>query len=287
MKIKSSRKTEQADDPVVFETLSQRPVVAWPTVILLLGAYALYGCSVFAYVQGAMPLLWAIVLNTVAAYLSFTPAHEASHNTVSTHRRLNEWVGRLSTALQSPVPFFRTFRYIHMQHHRFTNDRDRDPDIYVGTGPAWLLPLKWATLDLSYFFYYFRPSVFRTRPLSERRELFLALMFGMVIFALVALAGWVEYYLLLFFLPTRITVVILALTFDFLPHYPHQMLATDDPYQSTKNRTGMKWLLTPLLLYQNYHLVHHLYPTVPFYRYIKVWRARKQYHESRLAVYDG
>lgn len=286
MKIKSSRKTEQADDPVVFETLSQRPVVAWPTVILLLGAYALYGCSVFAYVQGAMPLLWAIVLNTVAAYLSFTPAHEASHNTVSTHRRLNEWVGRLSTALQSPVPFFRTFRYIHMQHHRFTNDRDRDPDIYVGTGPAWLLPLKWATLDLSYFFYYFRPSVFRTRPLSERRELFLALMFGMVIFALVALAGWVEYYLLLFFLPTRITVVILALTFDFLPHYPHQMLATDDPYQSTKNRTGMKWLLTPLLLYQNYHLVHHLYPTVPFYRYIKVWRARKQYHESRLAVYD-
>jgi fatty acid desaturase len=286
MKIKSSRRIEQADDPVVFETLSQRPVVAWPTVILLLGAYALYGCSVFAYVQGAMPLLWAIVLNTVAAYLSFTPAHEASHNTVSTHRRLNEWVGRLSTALQSPVPFFRTFRYIHMQHHRFTNDRDRDPDIYVGTGPAWLLPLKWATLDLSYFFYYFRPSVFRTRPLSERRELFLALMFGMVIFALVALAGWVEYYLLLFFLPTRITVVILALTFDFLPHYPHQMLATDDPYQSTKNRTGMKWLLTPLLLYQNYHLVHHLYPTVPFYRYIKVWRARKQYHESRLAVYD-
>ena len=33
-------------------------------------------------------------------------------------------------------------------------------------------------------------------------------------------------------------------------------------------------------MYQNYHLVHHLYPTVPFYRYGKVWKAREQYHRE-------
>ena len=49
----------------------------------------------------------------------------------------------------SPVPFFRMFRYIHMQHHRFTNDGERDPDHYAGRGSKWLLPLRWATLDLS------------------------------------------------------------------------------------------------------------------------------------------
>jgi len=43
----------------------------------------------------------------------------------------------------------------------------------------------------------------------------------------------------------------------------------------------MEWLLTPVLLYQNYHLVHHLYPTVPFYRYISIWRARLSFHESQ------
>ena len=30
----------------------------------------------------------------------------------------------------------------------------------------------------------------------------------------------------------------------------------------------MRWLF----LFQNYHLIHHLYPSVPFYRYLKIWR---------------
>jgi fatty acid desaturase len=97
----------------------------------------------------------------------------------------------------------------------------------------------------------------------------------------VTLAGWLEYYLLLFFIPTRITVLGLALAFDFLPHYPHQAQCEDAPFRCTSNRVGMEWLLTPVLLYQNYHLVHHLYPTVPFYRYISIWRARQRHHESQ------
>ena len=68
---------------------------------------------------------------------------------------------------------------------------------------------------------------------------------------------------------------------DFLPHFPHETLAKDDRYQSTSNRVGMEWLLTPLFVYQNYHLVHHLYPTVPFYRTIKVWNAQKTFHEAQ------
>jgi len=271
----------QADEPVLFQALIQRPKIAWPTVMLLVAAFAMFGLSTFAYVQGVLPLFWAILFNTIAAYLSFTPAHDASHNAVSTNRQINEWVGRVSTAALSPVPFFRIFRYVHMQHHRFTNDETKDPDVYVATGPRWLLPLRWATLDLNYFYYYFKPSVFMGRPKSERRELYLAVLFGVVVFAVVTLMGGFEYYLLLFLLPTRITVIFLALTFDFLPHYPHQAHAKDEPFRCTSNRVGMEWLLTPVLLYQNYHLVHHLYPTVPFYRYLKVWKAKKHYHESQ------
>ncbi len=270
-----------AEESRLFKRLTQRPRIAWPTVMVLAAAYGIFGLSTFAYVEGYLPLGWAILLNTIAAYLSFTPAHEASHNAVSTNRQVNEWIGRFATVLQSPVPFFRTFRYIHMQHHRFANDEARDPDYYVGTGPRWLLPFKWATLDLNYFNYYFRPSVFMERPRSERRELYLAVIFGVAVFSAVTLAGWLEYYLLLFLIPTRINVVFLSLTFDFLPHYPHHAHATDEPFRCTSNRVGMEWLLTPVLLYQNYHLVHHLYPTVPFYRYIKVWNAKKQYHESQ------
>jgi fatty acid desaturase len=36
-----------------------------------------------------------------------------------------------------------------------------------------------------------------------------------------------------------------------------------------------------LFIYQNYHLVHHLYPTAPFYRNLKLWHAKKQFHEAQ------
>ena len=124
---------DQSDDPALFKALSQRPSVAWPTVLLVFVAYGLFGASTFAYVQGELPLVWAILLNSIAAYISFTPTHDASHHAVSANHQLNDWIGRVATALQSPVPFFRTFRYIHMQHHRFTNDKAKDPDIYVAT----------------------------------------------------------------------------------------------------------------------------------------------------------
>ena len=272
---------DQTDDPLLFEALTRRPKIAWPTVMLLVAAFAIFGLSTFAYVEGALSLFWAILFNTTAAYISFTPAHDASHNAVSTNRHLNQWVGRIATALLSPVPFFRTFRYVHMQHHRFANDETKDPDVYVGSGPRWLLPFKWATLDLNYFYYYLKPSVFMERPESERREMYLAFLFGVLVFTAVTLMGWLDYYLLLFFIPTRITVIFLALTFDFLPHYPHHAHAKDEPFRCTSNRVGMEWLLTPILLFQNYHLVHNLYPTVPFYRYLKVWKAKKHYHESQ------
>lgn len=82
-----------------------------------------------------------------------------------------------------------------MQHHRFTNDQSKDPDVYVSTGPRWLLPFKWATLDLNYFYFYFVKSGFMNRPKSERTELYLAFLFSAIVILAVAFAGWLELYL--------------------------------------------------------------------------------------------
>jgi len=247
------------DDPDLFRALAKKPNIAWPTIMLLIAAFVITGLSTWGYLAGVVSLFWAIVFNTIASYMSFTPTHD----------------------LQSPVPFYRTFRFIHMQHHRFTNEKSKDPDLYTGTGPRWLLPLKWATLDLNYFHFYFIRSHFIQRPKAERRELYLIFISSAIIITAITLAGWLTLYLLLFFIPQRITAMFIAVTFDYLPHYPHHAKGRDQPFQSTSNRVGMEWLLTPILLYQNYHLVHHLYPTVPFYRYIKIWKAKKHYHESQ------
>lgn len=271
---------ELKDDELRFKQLTQRPSIAWPTMLLLLAAISLFIASTTVYLLGGLGLGWAIIITAVASYMAFTVGHDASHNAFSTNKKLNDWAGRISTVLLSPIPFFRMFRYIHMQHHRFANDEVKDPDLYCGKGSKWTLPLRWATLDIHYFTLYLQPGVFLKRSASERRELNIATLFAIATIAFMISMGWGYEYFVLFFIPTRIAVVLLACTFDFLPHYPHEIKASEDPYQATRNRKGFEWLLTPLLLSQNYHLVHHLYPTVPFYRYLGVWRAREVFHQS-------
>jgi len=155
----------------------------------------------------------------------------------------------------------------------------KDPDVYSGMGPKWLLPFRWLTLDFIYFKNYLSPDVFKKRPRKERYEFYFAILFVVSVVTAAALTGWLKYYLLLFFIPTRIAKFFIIIAFDFLPHYPHEAYAKEEPYRCTSNRVGMEWLLTPLFIYQNYHLVHHLYPAIPFYRYIKIWNSRKNYHE--------
>ena len=59
--------------------------------------------------------------------------------------------------------------------------------------------------------------------------------------------------------------------FVFLPHHPADISQHENKYAASTIRKGWEWILTPLMAYHNYHLIHHLYPTVPFYRYLKVW----------------
>ena len=72
--------------------------------------------------------------------------------------------------------------------------------------------------------------------------------------------------------PQRLAIVWLAFAFDYLPHHGLHLRPSEDKLKTTRNRVGGERWLSPVMLYQNYHLVHHLHPLVPFYRYIAVWR---------------
>ena len=75
-------------------------------------------------------------------------------------------------------------------------------------------------------------------------------------------------------LPSRIGLALVGFVFVFLPHHPADISAHDNKYQASTVRQGWEWLLTPLMVFQNYHLIHHLYPNVPFYNYLKIWHLR-------------
>ena len=264
-----------------FKSLSSRPNYAWFTILLLVVAICLFSFGIIAFLLEIVSLPVAVILNSIASYMAFTVMHDASHNSVSRNKLFNDWCGRIATSMLLPAPFFRMFRYVHMQHHRFVNDESKDPDHYASRGAKWLLPLRWATQDIYYFFCYLDPKVFQKRPIGERREFVIAFMFGLILLALIIMQGWTVNFLLLFVLPTRIATLILVFAFDYLPHHPHTEQGVTKPYQATQNRIGLEWLMTPLFLGQNYHLVHHLYPTIPFYLYVSLWRSNIEFHNTQ------
>jgi beta-carotene hydroxylase len=80
--------------------------------------------------------------------------------------------------------------------------------------------------------------------------------------------GHVLDWLFLWFIPTRIAVLILNIFFQWLPHYPFDRT---DRYGNT--RISLWAGGTFLTLQQNLHLMHHLWPSVPFYNYARLFRA--------------
>ena len=266
------------DDETLFKQLTTRPQVAWPTVALFIFVVIGLFTSTYCVFQELIPTWLAIALNTLFTYQAFTVIHDATHNSLSLNKSINNTLGRMAMFILSPVLSFRVMRYVHMQHHRFANDPVKDPDHWVATGAPWTFPFRWLVLDLSYPFYYLNNGVWKSRPKSELQSQLITMTIGILTFVAIYQAGFIMDALLLWLLPARIAIFFLAMAFDFLPHYPHAASAQENQYQASNNRVGFEWLLTPLLLGQNYHLVHHLYPTVPFYRYIKVWRAKEKTH---------
>lgn len=266
------------DDPAAFKALTQRPQIAWPTVALFLVSLALYVSSVVMGVKGLWPVGVSIAINAVCAYWMFTVGHDASHNSLSLYRWLNDGMGRVATLTLLPLPIFKAFRFIHMQHHRFSNEQD-DPDYWVGNGSKLLLPLRCALMDLHYIVWYV-PRL-SSRPKAEILDSLFAAIGGIAVLTWLISSGWGTEVLLFWVLPGRLAIFFLALAFDYWPHSPYKATDAENKYIATSVRSGWEWLLTPLLLSQNYHLVHHLYPLVPFYRYIKVWRARERFHLSK------
>lgn len=247
------------------------PTVAWPTLWLLvtglvmwIGSTALYVADTFAW--------WAVIpINAVAGYLLFTVAHDAGHHSASNVRWFNNLMGRLATPLFALHAAFPVWRFIHMQHHRFTNHDDGvDPDHYTMRGPTWQKPLRWLTIDYHYVTFYL-PKL-RSRPRAEQVEALAFLGLALAVPAALIATGNIVTWLVVLFIPSRLTILFLAWAFDYLPHHGLHHKPDEDKLKTTRNRIGSERLVSPILLYQNYHLVHHLHPVVPFYKYIQVWR---------------
>jgi beta-carotene hydroxylase len=255
---------KQAD----LNKLKSAPPVAWPTVMLFILCTSILGLVWYACIQKTLPLWVGMLINGITAYFLFSVVHDSSHNAVSRNRFLNEALGRIGLIYFAPLAPMDVARYIHMSHHKHTNDPERDPDAF-GHKLDWLFPLRWLNFDYYYAKWFFQKGGDFARRKYTAVALYAAFILGSC--AAIIWAGYGFELLMLWFIPTRISSFLFVLVFSFLTHQPFEILGRDSEYKATALRLGADWFWGPLMTNHNYHLIHHLYPNAPFYTYRQIW----------------
>lgn len=258
--------------------------VAWPTVLFMGSIVAAEIVLWTVVLNGTLAVGWAMPIAVGLAYASFTVMHEASHGNVAGRdrraARIEQLLGWTSGfVLFAPYP---VFRMLHLRHHSHTNDPHEDPDYWVASSSfLGVVARCWTIMPRQYADFLFG-SLGRT---NAGRKVWgsgmIGITFIVTLMAVLFSIGLGREALLLWFVPAWIATGFLAFAFDWLPHHPHTVR---ERFKDTRV------VLFPgaelLLLWQNYHLVHHLYPRIPFYRYGKVFGEIRPYLESKGAPID-
>jgi beta-carotene hydroxylase len=216
---------------------------------LLLVAFTLYG-----YCQSILPIWLCFALNVLALHLAGTVIHDASHNAAHPDRQINAMMGHGSALLLGFA--FPVFTRVHIQHHAHVNDPDNDPDHFVSTGgPLWLIAARFFYHEI----YFFQRKLWKE---NELLEWFLSRAFVATLVYFGCQYGFQEYILRCWFTPALVVGLALGLFFDYLPHRPFK-----EQNRWKNARVYPSPIVNLLILGQNYHLIHHLWPSIPWYKY--------------------
>ncbi|MGI2906924.1 beta-carotene hydroxylase [Tolypothrix sp. VBCCA 56010] len=225
-----------------------------PTLLMLLTAVTMFVLSNFGYWMWEWQHWLCFSVNTIALHIAGTVIHDACHQSAHRNRVINAILGHVSALML--VFAFPVFTRVHLQHHAHVNDPENDPDHYVSTGgPLWLLPVRFLYHEV----FFFQRQLWRK---NELIEWFLSRLFVAVIFYISVQYHFLGYILNFWFIPSAVVGLALGLFFDYLPHRPHE---ERDRWKNA--RVYPNRILNILIMGQNYHLIHHLWPSIPWYNY--------------------
>ncbi|MDF1660728.1 MAG: fatty acid desaturase [Planctomycetota bacterium] len=259
--------------------------VATPT-ILFFSAIVLVEIAVWTLaIQGLLPLAIASVIATVCAYGSFTVMHEASHSNIdggqSHMSALEECLGWISgVILFAP---YSGFRVAHLMHHAHVNEADKDPDHWVAVKHPLAVLFRCSTVSLHYYYQLFVGPISKEEAARETLpSTVIGVLFMLGLCVVLTILDMGHLALFLWVLPAFVAMAFLALTFDWIPHHPH---TEKEDFRDT--RILLVPGLTLPLLWQNFHLVHHLQPRVPFYKYARWFHEHRAALEQKNALIEG
>jgi fatty acid desaturase len=252
------------------------PAIAWPTLAMALLLPIAHWTVVGLGLAGGLPLWACATVLTVTAYAHYTLVHESIHGNLApgfaSLRWLNTlvgWAGALGLCYNWPM-----MMRGHPLHHTHTNT-DQDPDIHVkGTFrqllAKWLVFVPMSLVPPILLRYVAPPQYRKLRGMLRGGEMLQASAVSVCLLLLLAVSiatGHTLAWLFLLFIPSRVAALILQVCFSWLPHYPF-----DRTERYLNTRISLWSGGTVLLLQQNLHLMHHLWPSVPFYNYARLYR---------------
>lgn len=240
---------------------------AWPTVAMTFAILAAVSGVAALAVNGALPYWAAVLINSLLIYAIFTPLHEAVHGNIAGSPRwvwLETLVGHIAGfTLMAPFP---GYRYLHLHHHNHTNDPVEDPDYWVKSDNY--LTVIWRCMLIQPVYIIHLWKIARD-PVGMR-----AFIDEMIYVASYPVIIGVAYYfgfgtelLLLWILPAYFGVVLCPLMFDWPVHHPHTSRGRYTDSAILRFRQPLQFVMDVAFCGHTYHLIHHMYPRVPFYHY--------------------
>jgi fatty acid desaturase len=230
--------------------------------------------ALIGLVASRLGVLWALPLMALQAYFVaflFMAVHETAHKTAFESRALNLTVGNLSSFIVwLPYEYYCLF---HWDHHRYTQDPDRDPELIVGPKPASDAELAIAYTGLSQIagrvLLMLRHAVTgkvsvpwipeNKRDIVAREARLYVACYGLLLVGSLALASplllWV--WIVPFLFGQSILRPYLYAEHTGCDHARSAFLTT----RTTATGTLMKWFAWNM----PYHVEHHAYPSVPFH----------------------
>lgn len=261
------------------EAKALTPEVAWPTLAFLFVLAGVHWSMIWLTLSGAVALGWLVLPIGFTTYAHYTLVHESVHGNIVRNRRY-AWVHTL-VGWYGSIMLFSTWPLLertHKHHHSFVNT-EKDPDIYVKLSLPRLLLRNLISTVLQPVPILLQRRVFRDSALArgyvnadqimsrnEKVQHHVVNGLQCLIFWSLALGvfGWV--FVGLVYGAVLIAMNMLIIMFQWLPHHP---FSETGRYSATRNIGFTGWNF--LFLWQNWHLMHHLWPSVPFYNYQRLY----------------
>jgi beta-carotene hydroxylase len=248
--------TSEAQKPLTIppKELLSPPGDFNPTLLMFLVVVMMLVLSNFGYWLWEWPHWLCFSVNTLALHCSGTVIHDACHQSAHRNRIVNAILGHCSALIL--VFAFPVFTRVHLQHHGNVNHPKDDPDHYVSTGgPLWLIAVRFLYHEV----FFFQRRLWRN---YELLEWFISRLIVITIVYISVQYHFLGYILNFWFIPAFIVGITLGLFFDYLPHRP---FVERSRWKNARVYPGK--VLNILILGQNYHLIHHLWPSIPWYNY--------------------